>query len=97
MSFIERLKVIWHVLTKRNYIYFGLGKNAVDFDEEGNYIGVKSNKIASYNSIEDIKFQSDAGTVPLEDFMWAAISTYAQQQIATSSLKDEKKNSYEVQ
>ena len=46
-NFIERLKICWHVLTKRNYVYFGLGNNAFVFDKDGHYVETKLNKIAS--------------------------------------------------
>ena len=40
-NFIERLKVCWNVLTKRNYVYFGIGKKPFMWDENGYYIGIK--------------------------------------------------------
>ena len=28
-SILERLKVCWNVLTKKNYVYFGVGKEPI--------------------------------------------------------------------
>ena len=76
VNFIERLKVCWHVLTKRNYVYFGLGNDAFVFDDNGNYVNTKLNKI-----------NTDYGLISLKDFMWSAISDYANQQVHNSCLK----------
>ena len=45
-EYIERLKVCWNVLTKRNYVYFGIGKNPFAWDENGYYTGIKDGKFA---------------------------------------------------
>ena len=107
VNFIERLKVCWHVLTKRNYVYFGLDNDAFVFDEDGNYVDTKLNKVASYSVISNKKinteygvlrfkeidsvvkfnFNTDYGVISLKDFMWSAISDYANKQVHNSYLK----------
>lgn len=87
VNFIERLKVCWHVLTKRNYVYFGLGNDAFVFDDNGNYVNTKLNKIASYSDFNNKRFNTDYGLISLKDFMWSAISDYANQQVHNSYLK----------
>ena len=36
-SILERLKVCWNVLTKKNYVYFSVGKEPVVWNEDGTY------------------------------------------------------------
>ena len=36
-SILERLKVCWNVLTKKNYIYFGIGNEPIIWNEDGSY------------------------------------------------------------
>ena len=40
-SIWERLKICWSVLTKYNYIYFGVSKNPVEWNEDGSYKRLK--------------------------------------------------------
>ncbi len=44
-NFIERLKICWNVLTKRNYVYFGLENNPFMWDANGYYNGIKKGKL----------------------------------------------------
>lgn len=76
-NFIERLKVCWNVLTKRNYVYFGLGKKPFMWDENGYYNGIKKGKFAEYDYIENVKFNTDNGLSSLKKLMWASIEDYA--------------------
>ena len=81
-NFIERLKICWYVLTKRNYVYFGLGNNAFVFDKDGHFVETKLNKIASYSSIQNMTFiTEDDNLIPLKDFIWSGVSDFAEKQI----------------
>lgn len=53
-NLIERLKICWNVLTKRNYVYFGLRKDPFIWDDNGYYDGIKKGTFAEYDSIETI-------------------------------------------
>ena len=76
-NFIERLKVCWNVLTKRNYVYFGLGKKPFMWDENGYYNGIKKGKFAEYDYIENVKFNIDNGLSSLKKLIWSSIEEYA--------------------
>ena len=76
-NLIERLKICWNVLTKRNYVYFGIGKNPFIWDEKGYYAGIKKGKFAEYDYIENVKFNTDDGLSSLERLMWSSIEEYA--------------------
>jgi len=76
-NFIERLKVCWNVLTKRNYVYFGLGKNPFMWDENGYYDGIKKGRFAKYDNIETVIFKTDDGLSSLNKLMWSFIEDYA--------------------
>ena len=76
-NFIERLKICWNVLTKRNYVYFGLGKNPFIWDNNGCYDGIKKGKFAEYDNIETVIFETDNGLSSLNDVIWGSIENYA--------------------
>ena len=76
-NLIERLKICWNVLTKRNYVYFGFGKNAFIWDDNGYYDGIKKGKLAEYDNIETVLFKTDHGLSSLNKLMWSSIEDYA--------------------
>lgn len=82
-NLIERLKICWNVLTKRNYVYFGIGKNPFIWDEKGYYAGIKKGKFAEYDYIENVKFNTDDGLSSLERLMWSSIEKYAKTRYST--------------
>lgn len=90
--FVEKLKVCWNVLTKRNYIYFGLSSSKKEpfiYDEKGYFVKTKKNAIAAYSSIEDMYFYTNDDTFvhSLDWFLWEAVSDFADKQIIKSRLK----------
>ena len=87
-NFIERLKVCWNVLTKRNYVYFGIGKNPFMWDENGYYCGTKNGSFVEYDYVENIKFDTHKGLSSLKKMMWSSIEEYAK----TRYYKDMKKD-----
>lgn len=52
-SIIERLIICWNVLTKRNYIYFGVGRNPIIWNEDGTFKETKKSEIKSYVYIDE--------------------------------------------
>lgn len=82
---IEKLKVCWNVLTKRNYIYFGLSSSKKEpfiYDKKGYFVETKKNAIAAYSAIEDMYFYTDDTSVrSLNTFLWGAVSDFAKKQI----------------
>ena len=79
-NLIERFKVCWNILTKKNYVYFGIGKNPFIWDENGYYAGTKKGKFSEYEYIENIKFYTDNGVSSLKKVMWNVIKEYAKTQ-----------------
>ena len=87
-NLIERLKICWNVLTKRNYVYFGIGKNPFMWDENGYYAGIKDGKFAEYDYVENIEFNTDNGLSSLKKMMWRSIEEYAKTRYYTDVKKD---------
>ena len=87
-NLIEKLKICWDVLTKRNYVYFGIGKNPFIWDENGYYAGIKDGKFAEYDYVENIKFNTDNGLSSLKKMMWRSIEEYAKTRYYTDVKKD---------
>lgn len=87
-NLIERLKICWNVLTKRNYVYFGIGKNPFIWDENGYYAGTKDGSFVEYDYVENIKFNTDNGLSSLKKMMWRSIEEYAKTRYYTDVKKD---------
>lgn len=87
-NLIERLKICWNVLTKRNYVYFGIGKNPFIWDENGYYAGTKDGSFAEYDYVENIKFNTDNGLSSLKKMTWRSIEEYAKTRYYTDVKKD---------
>lgn len=90
---IEKLKVCWNVLTKRNYIYFGLSSSKKEpfiYDKKGYFVETKKNAIAAYSSIEDMCLYTDDDKFvhSLDTLLWEAVSDFAEKQITESRLKN---------
>lgn len=79
-NLIERFKVCWNILTKKNYVYFGIGRDPFIWNENGDYVGIKKGKLAEYEHIENIEFNDDNGLSSLKKVMWNAIKEYAKTQ-----------------
>lgn len=88
MGLIERIKVCWHVLTKRNYVFFVVGKSALLFDEGGKYIGVNSNKVACYSNTGKKLYNTNAGLKPFGYLFWLAVEAFAQLQISKNNFNN---------
>lgn len=79
-SLLERLKVCWNVLTKKNYVYFGVGKEPVVWNDDGTYKTVNKNALRCYSCITyDYQFNSKTGIRNLHDFVWDCIEKFAKE------------------
>lgn len=77
-SIWERLKICWSVLTKSNYIYFGISKNPVEWNEDGSYKRLKRGCLKSYNSVSyDLHFETNNGVSNLHDLVWSTVEEFA--------------------
>ena len=75
-SLLERLKICWNVLTKKNYVYFGIGKEPVIWDDNGKF--KHSKDIRCYTYIDDnYKFNTNDGIRSLYDITWSTIEKFA--------------------
>ena len=79
-SILERLKVRWNVLTKKNYVYFGVGKEPCVWNEDGTYKTVKKNALSCFSCITyDYQFNSKTGIQNLHDFVMGCIEKFAKE------------------
>lgn len=77
-TLLERLKICWHALTKKNYVFFGIGKNPIVWGENGKANGTNRKDLACYSCITyDYKFNTDNGESNLHDFVWGVIEDFA--------------------
>lgn len=81
-KFIERLIICWHVLTKKNYIYFGVSKDPIIWDQSfGRFKQIRSDNIAFYCSVdEDYKFKDYKGDLTnLHNVVWSCVEDIAKE------------------
>lgn len=80
-SLIERLKICWHVLTKRSYVFFAVGKDALIFDDKGSYDHLDSSKLAAYSDFEEKYLSTNDGIKHISYHIWSAIAAFANEQL----------------
>jgi hypothetical protein len=79
-SLLERLKICWNVLTLKNYVYFGLGKDPIIWNEDGTYKELKKNKFSCFSCISNnYKFIAYDKETNLHDFTWECIEKFAKE------------------
>lgn len=77
-SLWERLKICWSVLTLESYVYFGLGKDPIIWNEDGTYKKLKDKKFSAFTYIPyDLKFTAYGKETNLHDFIWRCIEKFA--------------------
>ena len=78
-SFIERLTICWNVLTLKNYIYFGIKKNPIVWDENGRFVGLKPGATSCYWDVdESCKFYiNDNEPTSLNKLIWNVVEKMA--------------------
>ena len=76
-SILERLKVCWYVLTKRYYLYFGLDKDLIVWNEDGTYKCLKDSSLKSYEYIsEEYEFMAYGRKTNLRTFALRVIAKF---------------------
>ncbi len=79
-SIWERLKIAYKALTQDYYVFFGIDKNAIIWNEDGTYKKIDKKKMSSFSYIScDMKFKSANEETNLHDFMWRIIEKLALQ------------------
>lgn len=79
---LERLLICWHVLTKKNYVFFALDNDAIVFDADGNCSSVNVNKVAEFDYFdENFNLGSKYGIKNIGWFVWGSIADFAYLQI----------------
>lgn len=77
-NFLERLKICYHVLTKTNYVYFGLGKNLILYNNKGHFIGTNKSAFAEYDYIHpNYTVYTYNGPKSIKEIFWSSIKSFA--------------------
>lgn len=90
-SLIERLKICWHVLTKRSYVFFAVGKDALIFDDNGHYDHLDSSKLAAYSDFEEKYLSTNDGIKHISYYIWSAITNFANKQLQSNEVLNDKR------
>lgn len=76
-SIFERLKICWYVLTKKYYLYFGLSKDLIVWNEDDTYKCLKEDSLKCYEYIsKDYEFLAYNKKTNLHDFILKAIAEF---------------------
>ena len=76
-SIFERLKICWYVLTKKYYLYFGLSKDLIVWNEDDTYKCLKEDSLKCYKYIsEDYEFLAYNEKTNLHNFTLKAIAKF---------------------
>lgn len=79
-SILERLKICWYALTKKNYAFFAIGNNPIIWDKDGKYKDINPKALRCFTCITyDYKFNTDEGETNLHDFGWKVIEQFAKE------------------
>jgi len=77
-SIWERLKIAYKALTQDYYVFFGIDKDAITWNEDGTYKEIDKRKISSFSYISNnIKFKLCNEETNLHDFIWRVIGKLA--------------------
>ena len=78
-SFIERLTICWKVLTLKNYIYFGVKKNPIIWDKNGNYAGLIPGSTCCYWDVDEsyMFYINDNELTTLNKVIWNVVEEIA--------------------
>lgn len=78
MNILERLKVCWHVLTKKNYAFFAIDKDALLFNNNGDYSHIKPNSVAAYSNVDKTtSYITDNGLRTFYSFFWNMVKDFS--------------------
>lgn len=76
-SIFERLKICWCVLTKKYYLYFGLDKDLIVWNEDGTYKCLKKSSLKCYDYIsEECEFMAHGRKTNLRTFALRCIAKF---------------------
>ena len=76
-SIFERLKICWYVLTKKYYLYFGLDKDTIIWDEDGKYLCLKESSVKALIYIsKDYEFLVYNKKTNLHNFVLKVIAKF---------------------
>lgn len=77
-SFGERLRMAYKALTQDYYVFFGIDKDAVMWNDDGTYNCVDKKKISQFSYISyDEKFEAYGKEANLHNFFWHMIEKFA--------------------
>ncbi len=79
-SFIERLKIAFYALTKDYYVFVGVDKDAILWNEDSSYNSIDKSKVAMLSYIADepkIWSEAEKEVYTFHDFFWRVIEITA--------------------
>lgn len=88
-SIFERLKICWYVLTKRYYLYFGLDKDLIVWNENDTYKCLKESSFKYYQYIsKDYEFLAHDKKTNLHDFVLKVIVKFINNKLIREMLRE---------
>lgn len=79
-SFWERLRMAYKALTQDYYVFFGIDKDAIMWNDDGTYNCLDKKKISQFSYISyDEKFEAYDKEANLHNFFWHMIEKFAKE------------------
>lgn len=76
-------------MTKRSYVFFAVGKDALIFDDKGHYSHLDSSKLAAYSDFEDKYLSTNDGIKHISFYIWSSIAVFANKQLQSKEVFNE--------
>ena len=79
-SLWERLRMAYRALTQDYYVFFGVDKDAIIWNEDETYKCLDKKKLSQFSYISyDEKFEAYGKETNLHDFLWHSIEEFAKE------------------
>ena len=79
-SIWERLRMAYKALTQDYYIFFGIDKDTIIWNDDGTYKELNKKKLSQFSYVSyDEKFEAYGKESNLHDFFWHFIEKFAKE------------------
>lgn len=79
-SIWERLRMAYKALTQDYYVFFGIDKDAIKWNDDGTYKGLDKKKMSMFSYISDNeKMKAYGKETNLHNFLWHFIEQFAKE------------------
>ena len=79
-SILERLRMAYRALTQDYYVFFGIDKDAIIWNDDGTYKELNKKKLSQFSYVSyDVKYKANGKETNLHDFFWGFVEKFAKE------------------